>query len=110
MQQMTKNFPMSALALIAAFAFAPSTLLAQEDPRATPLFNAQQPLSAILNTAKAKGKVLVLAVSGGASYAGKIKDVGSVGVIVTELRGKEFFDAWVRLDAIVAMEERVRIR
>ena len=107
---MTMNFSMSALALVAAFAFAPSTLLAQQDARSTPLFSAQHPLAAMLNAAKAKGKVLVWAVSGGASYAGKIKDVGSVGVIVTELRGKEFFDAWVRLDAIIAMEERVRVR
>ena len=109
MKLMTRNFHVSALALVAAVAFAPSTL-AQDDPRATPLFNAQQPLSAMLNTAKANGKVLVLAVRGGASYAGKIKDVGTEGVIVTELRGKEFFEAWVRLDAIVAMEERVRMR
>ncbi len=81
-----------------------------DDPRTVPLFNAQHTAADILAAAKAKDKALVLVLDGGASYAGKVKDVGDYAVILTELRGKEFFDAWIPLDAIVAMEERVRLR
>ena len=84
--------------------------VAQDDPRVAPLFNAQHPLSAMLTAAQTKGKALVLVLRDGVRYTGKIKDVGTEGVIVTGLAGKEFFDAWVRLDSIVAMEERVRMR
>ena len=79
-------------------------------PRAAPLFDAQHTAADILAAAKAKDKALVLVLDGGASYAGKVKEVGDYAVILTELRGKEFFDAWIPLDAIVAMEERVRLR
>ena len=98
-----------AAALLAAAL--PGTASAQDpDPRAAPLFNAQHTAADVLAAAKAKGKALVLVLDGGASYAGKVKDVGDYAVILTELRGKEFFDAWIPLDAIVAMEERMRLR
>ena len=85
-------------------------LHAQDDPRVAPVFNAAHALPDILNAARAKDKALVFQLAGGVSYAGKIKDVSASAVIVTELRGKEFFDAWIPFASIVAMEERVRLR
>jgi hypothetical protein len=85
-------------------------LHAQEDPRVAPVFKAAHALADILNVARSQGKALVFQLHGGVSYAGRIKDVSASAVIVTELRGKEFFDAWIPLDSIVAMEERVRLR
>ncbi|MFT5447974.1 MAG: hypothetical protein ACI9DC_003153 [Gammaproteobacteria bacterium] len=72
--------------------------LAQDDPRAVALFNVQRPFAAMLNVAQAKGKALVVVLRSDASYTGKVKDVGTEGVILTGLAGKEFFDAWIRLD------------
>ena len=88
----------------------PVRSMAQDDARAVPVFNAQHALHDVLNAAKAKDKAIVVVLQGGASYAGKVKDVGTGAVILTELRGKEFFGAWIPLAAIVAMEERVRMR
>jgi len=85
-------------------------LQADEDPRTAPVFNARHALGDMLTTAKTQGKAVVFQLQGGVTYTGKIKDVGPAAVVVTELRGKEFFDAWIPFSAIVAMEERVRLR
>lgn len=85
-------------------------LHAQEDPRVAPVFKAAHSLADILNVARSQGKALVFQLAGGITYAGRIKEVSASAVIVTELRGKEFFDAWIPLESVVAMEERVRLR
>jgi len=81
-----------------------------DDARTAPVFDVQHTVADVLTTAKTRGKALVLVLEGGVSYTGKVKDVGDHAVILTELRGKEFFDAWIPFGAIVAMEERVRLR
>jgi hypothetical protein len=63
-----------------------------------------------LRRAQEAGKPVELQLRNGHSYAGKIGEVGDHTVLVKELRGKEFFDALVRLDDIVAVEVRVRDR
>lgn len=84
--------------------------LAEDDPRTVPVFDATHAAAAILGAAKVKGKALTIVLRNGATYSGKVKSVGDNAVVLTGLRGKEFFDAWVRIDAIAAMEERVRLR
>lgn len=85
-------------------------LHAQEDPRVAPVFKSAHSLADILNVARSQGKALVFQLRNGISYTGKIKDVSASAVIVTGLQGKEFFDAWIPLESIEAMEERVRLR
>ena len=84
--------------------------VAQDDPRATPLFDVRFTIHDILSVAKDKGKAMVVMLGGGVTYVGKVKAVGDHAVILTGLQGKEFFDAYVPLDSIVALEERVRLR
>ena len=84
--------------------------LAEDDARAVPLFDARFAISDILAMAKEKGKSLAVVLNGGVTYTGKVKAVGTHAVILTELGGKEFFDAFIPLESIVALEERVRLR
>ncbi len=97
-------------ALAGTFLVAFGSAHAQDDPRTAPVFNERLGVADVLAVAKEKGKALTIVLRGGGSYAGKIKSVGSHAVVLTELRGKEYYDAYVLLDAIVAMEERVRLR
>ena len=98
------------LAVLALAATMSQSTLAQDDPRATPLFVADHTVADILAAAKDKKKALVLVLSNGSTYTGMVKAVGAHAVILTGLSGKEFFDAYVPLASIVAMEERVRLR
>lgn len=45
---------------------------------------------------------------GGKSYRGRVGKVGDHAVLLTELEGKEFYDAWIALDEIAVVEMRVR--
>jgi ABC-type Fe3+-hydroxamate transport system substrate-binding protein len=98
------------LAALALAATASQATFAQDDARATPLFNAEHTVAAILDEAKVKKKALAIVLSNGSTYTGRVKAVGAHAVILTGLSGKEFFDAYVPLGSIVAMEERVRLR
>jgi hypothetical protein len=49
-----------------------------------------------------------LTLRGGKSYRGRVGKVGDHAVLLTELEGKEFYDAWIALDEIAAVELRVR--
>lgn len=83
---------------------------AQDDPRTKPVFNTDHDIAEILKAAKHQGKALILILENGARFTGKIKSVSTHAVIVTGLERREFFDAFIRLDSIAAMEERVRLR
>jgi len=98
------------LAALVLGATLPRPATAQDDSRATPLFHAERPMAEVLATARVKDKALVVVLSNGATYTGKIKSVGAHAVILTGLQGKEFFDAYIPIEHIVAMEERVRLR
>ena len=97
-----------ALVLTAAVAAMPAS--AEDDPRAKPLFNASVGTLDLLKTFQSNEKAVTVVLRGGARYSGRVKAVGTSAVILTGLRGKEFFDAWIPLESIVAMEERVRLR
>ena len=55
------------------------------------------------------GKV-ELALRSGRSYSGKLTMVGDGVVVVSELGGKEFYDAVIATSDVVAVEARVRDR
>ena len=57
-----------------------------------------------------KGKRVELLLKNGKSYKGKLGSVGDHAVVVTEIEGREFFDALLLLDEIAAIEVRVRDR
>ena len=86
------------------------TALADQDPRTLPVFDASWKVIDVLLAAKTQKKGLTFVLSNGQTYTGTVKAVGDHAVIVTNLRGKEFFDAYILLDRIVALEERVRLR
>jgi hypothetical protein len=55
-------------------------------------------------------KPVTVVLKGGHSYSGKVGQVGDHHVLLSELSGKEFFDALVAIDEIAAIEVRVRDR
>ena len=56
----------------------------------------------------ASGKSVELVLDNGKSYKGKLGAVGDHMVVVTELEGREFFDALVAIEQIAAIEVRAR--
>jgi hypothetical protein len=60
------------------------------------------------NLQKKVGTKVTLQLSGGQELNGKVAEVGENVVHLSELTGKEFFDAVVRLDHISALVVRVR--
>lgn len=100
------TFPSTLLALL----LCAGVVHAADDPRTHPVFAADLPLSGVLRAAMAQGKGLYVVLESGKRYAGKVKAVSDDAVILTEIQGAEFFDAYIRMDRILALEERVRMR
>ena len=57
-----------------------------------------------------QGKGVTVMLSSGQELSGRVKTVDEDGVVLTELRGKEFFDAAIDLDEVEAVVYRVRDR
>ncbi len=57
---------------------------------------------------QAAKKPVELVLHNGKSYRGNIGSVGDHAVVVTEIQGREFFDAYILLDDITAVEVRAR--
>ena len=55
-----------------------------------------------------EGRDVELVLSNGKSYRGTLGSVGSATVIVSQIAGKEFSDVLIALDAVAAVEVRVR--
>jgi hypothetical protein len=55
-----------------------------------------------------EGRDVELVLVNGKSYRGKLGAVGSDTVLVTQIAGKEFYDVLIDLDAVAAVEVRVR--
>jgi hypothetical protein len=92
------------LFLLAAVAAAPSW--AQE----AGALDATRTLRDNLKQLQASGKPAELVLKNGKSYGGKLAAVGDHAVVVTEVTGREFFDALIVIDDIVAVEVRARGR
>lgn len=60
------------------------------------------------NLQKKVGTKVTLQLSGGQEVSGKVTEVGEIVVHLSELTGKEFHDAIIRLDHISALVLRVR--
>jgi hypothetical protein len=54
------------------------------------------------------GREVELVLENGKSYRGKLGAVGDDTVLLTQIAGKEFFDVLIDLDAVAAVELRVR--
>ena len=54
------------------------------------------------------GRDVELVLNSGKSYRGKLGAVGNDTVIVTHIVGKEFYDVLIDMDAVAAVELRVR--
>ena len=55
-----------------------------------------------------EGRDVELVLANGKSYRGKLGSVGSDTVIVTQIAGKELYDVLIDLDAVAAVELRIR--
>jgi hypothetical protein len=66
-------------------------------------------MSANLEAAKAENARVVLQVKGGVgTYEGYVGEVKGAFVVLEKLVRREFFDALIRIDAIVALEVQTR--
>ncbi len=66
------------------------------------------PDSIRLNLEKFTGDRVTVALIGGGELQGVVSQVGTTLLYITELTGKEFFDAVVRLDHISAVTVKMR--
>jgi hypothetical protein len=72
--------------------------------------NAGSSMANNLRSLLAAKKAVTVVLKGGESYTARIGQVGDHYVLLSELSGKEFFDALVAIDEIAALEVRVRDR
>jgi hypothetical protein len=95
---------------VVALAIAPGVALAQPAGEPAPALSAAESVRDNLERLRVAGKPVELVLKNGKSYAGRLGAVGEHAVIVTEIRGKEFYDAYVVLDDVSAVEVRMRDR
>ena len=70
--------------------------------------NATHTLADNLKQLQAAGNPAELVLKNGKSYRGKLAAVGDHAVVVSEITGREFFDALIVLEEIAAVEVRAR--
>lgn len=66
------------------------------------------PESIRLNLEKFSGERVTVSLIGGGELQGVVSKVGTTTLYITELTGKEFFDAVVRLDHVSAVTVKMR--
>ena len=66
------------------------------------------PESIRLNLEKFSGERVTVSLIGGGELQGVVSKVGTTTLYITELTGKEFFDAVVRLDHVNAVTVKMR--
>lgn len=71
-------------------------------------FSAQTTTWTALKTARASEAKIGVVLEGGARYDARIKDLGTGAVVLKEPTGKEFYEVFVPLDKIAAIELKVR--
>ena len=97
-----KGRPLAVLLLLSAIAAAP--VAAQQGGA----LNASQTMRDNLKQLQGAGKSAELVLKNGKSYRGKLAAVGDHSVLVSEIVGREFFDALIAIDEIAAIEVRAR--
>lgn len=75
---------------------------------ASPPLNAADTMRDALRRLQEAKKPVELVLKNGKSYRGLVGSVGDHAVVITEIQGKEFYDALVQLDEISAIEVRAR--
>lgn len=60
------------------------------------------------NLEKLTGKKVAIRVTSGDEIGGTVQNVGPEGVVITQLTGREFFDALIPIEKIVAVIVRAR--
>lgn len=95
--------PALALALSLSCLLAPP---AGAQTKETPVVDALKSIED--NLAALAGKSVTLHLANGTTLSGKVAEVGAQQVRIAEISGKEYFDALVRIDAIIAVEVRAR--
>ena len=99
---------MALVLVILSFTFS-SQLLAQQKPEEPKIaFHPADTLQVILE--RHKGKSVTLKLDSGHEVGGIVREVGSQLVYLSQLVGKEFFDALIRIDRISAVIIRVKTR
>jgi hypothetical protein len=84
----------------------PQTAQAAGSPKEYVQLNASIPLAD--NLTALKGKMVTVSLSSGQTMTGVVKDVQNNLLHLEKLAQKEFYDALIRVDLIVAIEARVR--
>jgi hypothetical protein len=73
-------------------------------------FQASHDLRATLELARVESVKIELHLRSGKSFVGSVGGLGDHHVVLTQLTGREFYDALVRIEDISAIEARVRNR
>ena len=74
------------------------------------MLNASSTVADNLRALHEAKKPVTLVLKGGQTYAAKIGQLGDHYVVLSELSGKEFYDALIAIDEIAAIEVRARDR
>lgn len=93
-----------ALIVLAAVAVMPRNVTAAEEK--AELFDLSNPVPH--NVGELAGRVITVHLSSGETMSGKVEAVSGELLHLSQLTGKEYYDALVRFDAIVAVEARAR--
>jgi uncharacterized protein (DUF608 family) len=72
------------------------------------VLNASQSMGDNLRHLAEAKKTVELVLRNGKSYKGKLGAVGDHSVVVTQIAGRDFFDALVLIDEVVAVEVQAR--
>lgn len=89
-------------ALLSAGMLLPASAVFAQPPQFNPVFSVADNLAAL------KGRTATVHLASGQSITGVVKELGDHMLHIERISQREFFDALIRLDAIVAVEARVR--
>ena len=103
MREGTRGRSRVAAALLAATCLTIAAPAAADDPTWSKAGTLRDALLKI-----GEGRPIELVLTNGKVYKGKLGAVGSETVLVSEIAGKEFYDALIELDDVSAIELRVR--
>lgn len=103
-----KNRPWFALLLLAAILIGPASSVRAQSGGDAAVLNASQSMGDNLRHLAEAKKTVELVLRNGKSYKGKLGAVGDHSVVVTQIAGRDFFDALVLIDEIVAVEVQAR--
>lgn len=74
------------------------------------MLNASSSITDNLRALHEAKKAVTVVLKGGTTYTARIGQIGDHHVLLSELSGKEFYDALVSIDEIAAIEVRARDR